>query len=84
MRDEGRTVLNKIQITLRGQRGEILDYRIVDSFAGGQVNEALKDIAMNCVFFHLGDIITIEEIIIGQPWRDTDDVPDFKGRNSND
>ena len=57
-----------IRITLRGQGGE-LDCRVVDEQDGvdvfdqwGPVNEAVKDIALNCVF-SVGDVITIEEMM---------------------
>jgi len=61
--------MNKIKITLRGAGGE-LDCRVVtyseahgddvfDQF--GPVNDAVKDIALNCIF-SVGDTITIEEI----------------------
>lgn len=56
-----------IRITLRGQGGE-LDCRVVEERDGvdtfdqwGPVNEAVKDIAVNCIF-SVGDTITIEEI----------------------
>ena len=55
-----------IRITLRGQGGELdcrtVDYQDgVDPFENGQVNDAVKDIALNCVF-SVGDTIAIEEI----------------------
>lgn len=58
--------MNKIRITLRGQGGE-LDCRVVehpddvDPFDTGEVNQAVQDIAINCIF-SVGDVITIEEI----------------------
>lgn len=58
--------MNKIRITLRGAGGE-LDCRVVevedgiDPFENGAVNDAVKDIALNCVF-SVGDVITIDEI----------------------
>ena len=56
-----------IRITLRGTGGE-LDCRVVefedgvDPFENGQVNDAVKDIALNCIF-SVGDTITIEEAV---------------------
>lgn len=55
-----------IRVTLRGMGGEldcrvIEDQRDVDPFEAGQVNDAVKDIALNCIF-SVGDVITIEEI----------------------
>ena len=58
--------MNKIKISLCGPGGE-LDCRVVDfadgvdPFEDGQVNDAVKDIALNCNF-SVGDAITIEEI----------------------
>ena len=58
--------MNKIRITLNGRGGE-LDCRVVetvdgvDPFDNGSVNDAVKDIALNCVF-SAGDTITIEEM----------------------
>ena len=55
-----------IRVTLRGQGG-VLDCRVVeyeegvDPFENGQVNDAVKDITLNCIF-SVGDTITIEEI----------------------
>lgn len=55
-----------IKITLRGAGGE-LDCRTVefedgvDPFENGQVNDAVKDIALNCIF-SVGDTLTIEEM----------------------
>ena len=57
---------NSIRVTLRSQGGE-LDCRVVefedgvDPFEDGSVNDAIKDIALNCIF-SAGDVITIEEI----------------------
>lgn len=56
----------KIKITLCGRGGE-LDCRVVkhadgvDPFENGQVNDAVKDIALNCIF-SVGDTLTIEEL----------------------
>ena len=58
--------MNKIRVTLRSQGGE-LDCRVIESedgidpFENGMVNDAVKDIALNCIF-SVGDTITIEEI----------------------
>lgn len=58
---------NQIRITLRGKGGE-LDCRVVDyddgvdPFENNSVNEAVGDIAVNCIF-SVGDTITIEEIL---------------------
>jgi hypothetical protein len=59
--------MNAIRITLRGQGGE-LDCRVVecengiDPFETNAVNDAVKDMALNCIF-SVGDVITIEEIL---------------------
>jgi hypothetical protein len=56
-----------VKITLRGSHGGELDCRTVeiedgvDPFEGGQVNDAVKDIALNCIF-SAGDVIVIEEV----------------------
>jgi len=58
--------MNNIRITLRGLGGE-LDCRVVecedgvDPFENGLVNDAVKDMALNCIF-SAGDVIEIEEI----------------------
>ena len=58
--------MNKIRVTLMGMGGE-LDCRVVeaedgvDLFENGSVNDAVKDIALNCIF-SVGDTIKIEEI----------------------
>jgi hypothetical protein len=55
-----------IRVTLRGMGG-VLDCRTIeivdgtDPFENNQVNDAVKDIALNCIF-SVGDTITIEEI----------------------
>ena len=58
--------MNKVRVTLNGMGGE-LDCRVIevedgiDPFENGSVNDAVKDIALNCIF-SIGDIIKIEEI----------------------
>jgi len=55
-----------VKVTLRGSHGGELDCRViedqdgVDLFETNQVNDAVKDIAMNCIFSP-GDVIVIEE-----------------------
>jgi hypothetical protein len=51
-----------IRITLRGLGGE-LDCRVIedDDVTDQAISDAVKDIALNCVF-SVGDVITIEEI----------------------
>lgn len=56
----------QVKITLRGSHGGELDCRTVgaagtDPFDNSSVNDAVKDIALNCVFAD-GDYITITEI----------------------
>jgi hypothetical protein len=56
-----------VKVTLRGSHGGELDCRVVedqdgvDLFENGQVNDAVKDIALNCIF-SAGDVIVIEEV----------------------
>ena len=58
--------MNKVKVTLKGMGGE-LDCRVIevedgiDPFENNSVNDAIKDIALNCIF-SVGDTITIEEI----------------------
>lgn len=47
------------KVTLLGSHGGELDCRTVDTVE--ETNDAVKDIAMNCIFSD-GDVIQIEEI----------------------
>ena len=54
--------VTRVRITLRGIMGSELDCRVVDvtDKTLSQINQAVVDIALNCIFA-CGDTITIEE-----------------------